>query len=413
MLLVAVSVPNRAAADELNQAWYLEEFRAAEMWQRSQGQGITVAIIDTGVDSTVPELRGQVLEGMDFLAGEGTGLLDNDGHGTAMAALVAGTGASGGVQGLAPEAKILPLRVANQPDGFELGSIEESIIEAIEFAANSDARILSIAVENQLRVTRHQERVDAAISKAARRGKLIFVAAGNGGGDDIKNSALALQEGVIGVAATGRDGKRAPYSAHGSYVGLAAPGREISLRCDFPAGDVCVREGGTSSASALASASAALIWSANPEWTKNQVLRVMMETADGPSKTPRNHYVGYGTVRPDRVLLDGEGDPGDPDVNPMFERYEAALDPPATPEPSAGGQEEPGKSGGAAEDAHTESAGASAGAGDGTEERAAESNGEERGIGGPAVLFGLAGVVIVAGGLAAWWMRRRHDTGTA
>ncbi|WP_344260027.1 S8 family serine peptidase [Streptomyces sodiiphilus] len=383
------------------------------MWQRSQGQGITVAVIDSGVDSTVPELRGQVLEGMDFLTGEGTGQLDNDGHGTAMAALVAGTGAGGGVQGLAPKAKILPLRVANQPtNDFEFGAIEDNMIQAIEFAANSDARILSIAVGSRVNATRQQERIDAAISEAARRDKLIFVAAGNSADNDIKNSLFAFQEGTIGVAATGRDGERAPYSAHGSFVGLAAPGREISLRCDFPAGEVCVREGGTSSASALASASAALIWSANPEWTKNQVLRVMMETADGPSKTPRNHYVGYGTVRPDRVILDGEGDPGDPDVNPMFERYEAALDPPATPEPSAGGQEEPGTSGGDDQEAGTESAGTSAGAGDSPEERAAESGGEGRSIGGPAALFGLAGVVIVAGGLAAWWMRRRQDTGT-
>ncbi|WP_344258697.1 S8 family serine peptidase [Streptomyces sodiiphilus] len=369
--------------------------------------------MDTGVDPTIPELRGQVLEGMDFLTGEGTGWLDNDGHGTAMAALVAGTGAGGGVQGLAPKTKILPLRVANQPDGFELAAPEDSIIKAIEFAANSDAQILSIAVGNRRTVTTEQARIDAAISEAARKGKLIFVAAGNIGDEKAKAPLFAFQEGTIGVAATGRDGERAPYSAHGSFVGLAAPGREISLRCDFPAGDVCVREGGTSSASALASATAALIWSANPKWTKNQVLRVMMETADGPSKTPRNHYVGYGTVRPDRVLLDGEGDPGDPDVNPMFERYEAALDPPATREPSAGEQKEPGTSGGDDEEAGTESASASAGTGDGAEERAAESGDADRGIGGPAVLFGLAGVVIVAGGLAAWWMRRHHDGGTA
>ncbi|GAA1907700.1 type VII secretion-associated serine protease mycosin [Streptomyces sodiiphilus] len=389
----------------------MEDFRADEMWQQSQGRGITVAVIDTGVDPTAPELRGQVLEGMDFLTGEGTGQLDNDGHGTAMAALVAGTGAGGGVQGLAPEAKILPLRVANQPDGFELAAPEDNIIEAIEFAAQSDARILSIAVGNYGSATRQQAKIDAAISEASRQDKLIFVAAGNGGDGETKLPLFALQEGTIGVAATGRDGERAPYSAHGSFVGLAAPGSDIPLRCDFPSGDMCVGEG-TSNASALASASAALIWSANPEWTKNQVLRVMMETADGPSKTPRNHYVGYGTVRPDRVILDGEGDPGDPDMNPMFERYEAALDPPATPEPSAGEQEEPGTSGGSDEEAGTRSAGTSAGAEDSPEERAAESGGEDRSTGGPAVLFGLAGVVIVAGGLAAWWMRRRQDTGT-
>ncbi|WP_344261473.1 S8 family serine peptidase [Streptomyces sodiiphilus] len=401
-LLCVASGVSPASAEGASRGWYFDRYRIDEVWEHSDGEGVTVAVIDTGVDASVPELQGQVLEGKDFVTESGNGHLDAHGHGTGMASLIAGTGVGGGVQGVAPGAKILPVRVYSRFGEIDFG-FHKRLAQAIDFAANSDAQILSIAVGDAAEFTSYQDELDAAIEEALRKDKLIFVAVGNGGDEGNRGDLAAVQDGTVAVAAVDRSGERTSYSVHGEFVGLAAPGKDVLLRCDSPSADLCVRDGGTSSASALASASAALIWSANPEWTKNQVLRVMMETADGPSKTPRNHYVGYGVVRPDRVILDGEGDPGDPDVNPLFERYEAELDPPATPEPSVGereGEQEEGS--GSADESEADTSGAG--------EQAAGSGG---GVGGPAVLFGLAGGVIVAGGLAAWWMRRRQGGGSA
>ncbi|WP_344261298.1 S8 family serine peptidase, partial [Streptomyces sodiiphilus] len=272
LFLLSWTTVTSASAEEPGQAWHLNEYRTSEIWKHTQGEGITVAVIDTGVDTSVPELIGQVLEGEDFFDSEGVGQVDRDGHGTRMASLIAGTGADQGVQGLAPKAKILPIRVAYKPGEMGIGlGLDERIAEAIELAADSEAQILSIAVGTRGEDTNYQEELDRAIAKAASNGKLIFAAAGNDAHNGYRATTLALQDGAVGVAAVDRHGERAYYSQHGPFIGLAAPGQEIPRRCSHPDGAVCLQEGGTSAASALASASAALIWSANPDWTKNQV----------------------------------------------------------------------------------------------------------------------------------------------
>ncbi|MBL1069223.1 S8 family serine peptidase, partial [Streptomyces sp. 7-21] len=131
-------------------------------------------------------------------------------------------------------------------------------------------------------------------------------------------------------------GQREPYSTYGPQVALAGPGENTPGHCDWDTQrDPCIFEdGGTSSATALVSASAALVWAAHPEWTKNQVLNALITTADGPGDGERNDQVGYGMVRPDRIILDNQGDPGDPDTNPLFAAWESLIDPPPSTEPN-------------------------------------------------------------------------------
>ena len=127
--------------------------------------------------------------------------------------------------------------------------------------------------------------------------------------------------------------KASKFSVHGPQVALAAPGVSIPTRCTKKFLG-CTADG-TSYSTAIASASAALIWSAHPTWTNNQVLRVMMETAGKPEdgKVP-SEYLGYGIVRPRKVLLDKEGDPGPADVNPLLAARETTA-PPKTPQSGA------------------------------------------------------------------------------
>ncbi|MFD5321697.1 S8 family serine peptidase [Streptomyces sp. NPDC127098] len=383
-----------AMADDATAFWHLDTLRSEEIWQHTQGEGITVAVIDSGVDDSVPELRGRVLEGADLSPDPMGAHVDANGHGTNMASLIAGTGAEGGTRGLAPEATILPIRVMEGIEGtlsdeFDFG-VEERLGEAIAYAVEAGAQIINVSLsKSELGI--EIEVLDEALAQAARQDVLIFAGAGNDGDEGEPVGLPATREGVVAVAAVDPDGGRAAYSSAGPQVALAAPGTDLSQRCEIGNAEMCLGRG-TSQATAIASASAALIWSANPDWTKNQVLRAMIETADGNGQ--RDEYVGYGVIDPARVIVDGEGDPGDPDVNPLFEDYEASLSPPVSPEPQV---EEPEVPPDAAE----------------AEEQPGVAAEEGDGGGWPVAAGG--GVAAVVAGVVAWvvWRsRRRQRLGT-
>ncbi|MEV5128305.1 type VII secretion-associated serine protease mycosin [Streptomyces decoyicus] len=302
--------------------WYLDAMQAERIWRTSTGEGITVAVIDSGVDSSVPELRGQLLPGKDF-SGEGPGPnYDSEGHGTSMAVIIAGRRSGSGAWGLAPGSKILPVKSVN-------GDWTSHMAKSIRYAADHGAKVINIsqggpAGEGAGAV------LQSAVSYANKKGSLIFAAPGNNGDKGNSASYPAITPGVVGVGAVDKELSSTKFSTHGPQVALAAPGVGIPTRCTKKLVK-CIAQG-TSQATAIASASAALIWSAHPTWTNNQVLRVMMETAGKPEdgKVP-SEYLGYGIVRPRKVLLDKEGDPGPADVNPLLAARETAA-PPKTPQ---------------------------------------------------------------------------------
>ncbi|MEV6674969.1 S8 family serine peptidase [Streptomyces sp. NPDC051162] len=177
LLLGVAAVPAQADSVRSKQ-WHLDAMHADEMWESSTGKGVTVAVIDTGVDATLPDLQGQVLPGKDFSGQAGGAHADSANHGTQMAALIAGTGkrsGESGAFGLAPGSKILPLRV---DDGAQAKNEAENaqqfsatVSSAIRYAAETDARILSISMGNQKESPEIQEAVRYALGK----GKMILV----------------------------------------------------------------------------------------------------------------------------------------------------------------------------------------------------------------------------------------------
>ncbi|WP_274543583.1 MULTISPECIES: S8 family serine peptidase [unclassified Streptomyces] len=315
--------------------WYLDRMQAPEMWKVSTGKGITVALLDTGVNPTAPELTGKVLRGKNFVEPERGAHQDKNGHGTGMAMLIAGNGLNGqGVKGLAPDARVLPLTVFGSSKESGINSVS-ALVEAIRYAAESDAQIISMSLgfEDYSLESDEREAIQQAVDHAVQRGKLLLASAGNSGaeGNDAEYPAASL--GVAGIAAVNEMAAAAKFSVSGPQVALAAPGDEIQVPCGTDNKSYC-NSGGTSQATAIASASAALIWSMHPDWTGNQVLRVLMNTAARPTEGEvPSRYIGYGTVRPRMAVLGDPGDPGPADVNPLVAARAAASPSPAASAP--------------------------------------------------------------------------------
>lgn len=334
LLLLGGAIAPAASADTMrDREWYLDRMQADEMWKVSTGKGITVAVLDTGVIPSVPELTGKVLTGKNFVESKRGAHKDKDGHGTAMAMLIAGDGANGsGVQGLAPDAHILPLTVFGSSK--EAGTNHLSaLLEAIRYAADSDAQIINMSLAWEYFMLDDGERaqIQQAVDYALERGKLLLAGSGNTGDSGNYVGYPAATAGVAGIGAVDKTSSVTKFSVSGPQVALAAPGKDIPILCGGGTPGYC-SSWGTSQATAIASASAALIWSKHPSWTGNQVLRVLMNTAAKPTegKVP-SRYIGYGTVRPRVALLGDPGDPGPADVNPLV----AARAPKKSPSPSA------------------------------------------------------------------------------
>ncbi|WP_393058406.1 S8 family serine peptidase [Streptomyces sp. LN549] len=313
----------------LSDQWHLTRMKAQEMWRTSTGKGVTVALIDTRVRA-VPELSGRLLPGKDFRNGAAG---ERDDLGTTAASVIAGTGKGAGgrdsAYGLAPGAKVLPLEVSAGQGTGNLAAQDEAInagiAPALRYAADSDAKIISVS----LSASADDEAVRSAVDYARSKGKLIFAAVGESVIDSPLVGYPAATPGVVGVSAVGKDLKGLKKAGAGLAVDLSAPGEDIISACAGSTG-LC-RTKGTAVATALASASAALIWAEHPAWTANQVLRVMIDTAGGPtSGAVRNDYIGYGIVRP-RIALKTPGDPGAADRDPIPDYRTASP----TPRPSA------------------------------------------------------------------------------
>ncbi|WP_406000547.1 type VII secretion-associated serine protease mycosin [Streptomyces sp. NBC_00829] len=339
LLLVGSAAPPALAESIRSKQWHLDAMHAEEMWKVSTGKGVTVALLDSGVDVTHPDLQGQILPGKDFTPAEpGNERTDTEGHGTGMAGVIAGTGklnGGNGSFGLAPGAKILPVRLADTDlSGSRQDQADEyqkPVSEAIRYAADQGAKVINISQG----VIHGSPQLTSAVKYALDKGSLIFAAVGNEGDTDIEYPAAT--PGVVSVGAIGRDGKKTEESQYGPLVDFVAPGWDIVAACTKET-RLC-KTSGTSDATALASASAALIWSKHPEWTNNQVLRVLLNTVGSPrSGEKRTDFLGYGTVRP-RIALTAPGDPGPADEYPLPDLAAAPKSPSSQPSKAAGGAE--------------------------------------------------------------------------
>ncbi|MFI6650760.1 type VII secretion-associated serine protease mycosin [Streptomyces sp. NPDC050529] len=302
-----------AGADTIRaEQWGLDALHTDRAWQTTRGKGITVAVVDTGVDGTVPDLVGQVLPGKDLIGfGAGRGDRSWARHGTAMAGIIAGrghgTGREEGVIGIAPEAKILPVRVILEASDPARAKARKSrgtaLADGIRWAADHGADVINLSLGDDSESAHPEPDEDAAVQYALKKGAVVVASSGNGGekGDHI--SYPAAYPGVIAVAAVDRYGTHASFSTRRWYATVSAPGDQIVV----PAPDrKYYVEWGTSAAAAFVSGAVALVRAAHPGLSPAQIRKLLTDTARSSPPAGRDDARGYGIVDPAAAIKAGD-----------------------------------------------------------------------------------------------------------
>lgn len=309
--------------------WQLRRLHPAGVWPLTRGEGVTVAVIDSGVSPHPPMLAGRVLEGRDFGVPDHSGQCDEYGHGTVVASMIAGRPLPGvTLHGMAPAATILPVRVlrGDEPGGEDL---PDRLAQAIRYAVDNGADIINLSLE-----ALPSSELESAVDYAHEHDVLLVAAAGNIDAEGVPQPWYpAAYPGVLAVAGVAADGSHVSSSQVSDYVDLAAPGADIYGPA--PDGETFLAVGeGTSYATAYVSGTAALVRAYHPDLTAEQVAARLIQTADRPPEG-RNDQVGYGVVNPYRAvatLLGARANPSPAAVAPP----PLTADPLAFPRRAAG-----------------------------------------------------------------------------
>ncbi|MFJ4769705.1 type VII secretion-associated serine protease mycosin [Streptomyces uncialis] len=291
--------------------WSHQALDVEAAWRTTKGAGITVAVLDTGVDDSHPDLTGNVLPGKDLIGfGARRGDRSWARHGSAMAGIIAGhghgAGNSDGVLGIAPEAEILPIRVIledGDPSRKEARDTRgTALAEGIRWAADQGADVINLSLGDDSASAHPEPAEDAAVQYALKKGASVIASAGNGGEKGDHVSYPAAYPGVIAATAVDRFGARAPFSTRRWYATVSAPGKDIVLLDpdrQYYAG------WGTSAAAAFVSGAVALVRAAHPDLSPAQVKRLLEDTAGDAPEQGRDDSRGFGMIDPAAAIREG------------------------------------------------------------------------------------------------------------
>ncbi|MCI4063144.1 type VII secretion-associated serine protease mycosin [Micromonospora sp. R77] len=278
-----------------DEQWQLDELRARTAWRTSTGRGVIVAVIDSGVDGSHPDLAGQVLPGIDLVAPGGGEGPDPVGHGTTVAALIAGRNDDDrGVVGLAPDARILPVRVLDDENRYDDAMI---VAKGVRWAVDNGAKVINLSLGG----SGDSPALAAALDYAFARDVVVVACTGNlATSNSPKVWYPAREPGVIAVAGLERSSENLwSGSITGHETVLTAPA--TSLYGARPP-DGYWRVQGTSFASPLVAATAALVRARYPELPAGEVVNRLLVTARDIGPTGRDDRFGYGLVDPVAAL---------------------------------------------------------------------------------------------------------------
>ncbi|MBJ7907515.1 type VII secretion-associated serine protease mycosin [Streptomyces sp. DSM 110735] len=308
--------------------WSLQRVILDDVWSRSKGKGVRVAVIDTGVDTENPQLTHAVDaslganylpakddKGQRIERGRKDGTTDTVGHGTRVAGIIAARPMKGtGFVGLAPEATIIPIK-QNDAEG---NGTAATLAEAIRHATAAKAQVINISQDTVKPVPQDADLL-AAVNDALAHRIVVVASAGNDGlGGNVKKTYPASFPGVLAVAASDRNNERAAFSQSGDFVGVAAPG--VDMISTVPKGGHC-SDNGTSFSAPYVAGVAALIKSRHPGWTSREVVAQIEQTAER-SIPGHDRLVGWGVVDPVRAVTDDDHPIETPRPDPVLTHAE-------------------------------------------------------------------------------------------
>ncbi len=266
--------------------WHLNKVGAPTAWNTTQGSGVTIAVLDSGVDGAHPDLVPNLVAGYNFYDNN-TNTADVCGHGTAVAGTAAAASNNSiGVAGVAGQAKIMPIRVAYyDATSGSCYAYTSTIASGITYAADHGARIANISYGPLAGSTTIQNAAQYMKSK----GGLVIVSAGNDG----INENITPTTTMIPVSATDTNDVITSWSSYGSFVAVAAPGAGIWTTSK---GGIYQAWSGTSFSSPLTAGVVGLMMAANPALDGSQVESLLYSTAVDLGSAGRDIYYGYGRV---------------------------------------------------------------------------------------------------------------------
>ncbi|QKG22446.1 S8 family serine peptidase [Actinomadura verrucosospora] len=305
----------------IKESWAQKRLAFQGVWGLTQGQGVKVAVVDSGADTGHPMLDGRVADYTDLT---GTGRKDCAGHGTGVAALIAGrdlTPLGVPLAGVAPGARLVIVKQQNA-DRDEHGG--ERLPTAIRRAADAGVQVINVSI-----AAAPSSALEQAVRYAQDHDAVVVAAAGNATKDDGEDGPAypASYPGVISVASLGEDGHRIESSGLRSRVDVGAPGKDLTI--PWPGGGYNPQAEGTSFAAAYVSGVVALVRASHPGLHQDQVVRRVLSTADGNV----GDGTGRGMVNPAQAvtaIVPGEDAPGAATTQPALHPVKLAA--PAHPD---------------------------------------------------------------------------------
>jgi len=294
MSTAAAGAPSATGDLVRSKEYWLESYGIRSAWNVTKGAGVTIAIIDTGVDGSVAELRGAVTAGVDF-SGAGTGGRpeggDGDEHGTMVASLAAGrgTGSNAGVIGAAPAASLISASVGF---GASDENSDQEIADAVTWSVDHGAKVINLSLTRN--TLDWPESWDKAFLYAQDHDVVVVAAAGNRGSGTDEVGAPATMPGVLGVGGVTQSGASSTdASAQGITLGISAPSE--NLVGVIPGGSYVLWDG-TSGASPIVAGVVALVRAAHPELSATNVINRILATAHDKGAPGPDDLYGYGVV---------------------------------------------------------------------------------------------------------------------
>ncbi|WP_232050654.1 type VII secretion-associated serine protease mycosin [Actinoplanes sp. OR16] len=278
--------------------WQLQALDLANAWSYADGAGVTVAVIDSGVDAHHPDLEGQVLPGIDLVNTKADTVTDPVGHGTTVAGLIAGRNDDdAGVIGVAPKAKILPIRVLDEENRYDDALI---VAQGVRWAVDNGAKVINLSLGG----SGSSATLAAALDYAFAKDVVVIACTGNASASSSADNTgvwyPAREPGVIAVAGMERDGSTLwDGSITGRETVLTAPATNL-VGARGP--DDYWRVQGTSFAAPMVSGAAALIRSRWPDMPAGEVVNRLIKTADDRGEPGRDPVFGFGLVNPTAAL---------------------------------------------------------------------------------------------------------------